>query len=399
MIGRTGLPSASFRVHAVGDLAPASALCARPTSGRAQRRPGRSRTLDVIAVEGIACTSPECPCLTFRNQSAALGLLKEPKGPDSIIFPLVAGTLAHCVIASARRNEATLTGLRLPGLAEHARIVLKLADAAAGGRSWERDRQALSTIVEFVMAGWDVFLEWVPDHYLPVIAAWTEPTAASLLDAARQWVERSKPRSLTELVLFSVDVANRLLAAEAELPILAKAMRPVRVEIAARLRAGGLTTWPRVLSASVRDWSPDTLASLLLDFASDAGGAFLAYDTTLEEERATWPRDRAPAADMVDVVQPEPASMRRERDDRFDGDAEVLLADAIAQIDRVEARTRAVEAKRLELADGYAGLQRKIEHLTNDLAVARQEVAGLRAELSAARRGQAPITAPALEDP
>jgi hypothetical protein len=337
-------------------------------------------------VEGIACTSPDCPCLTFRNQSAALGLFKEPKGPDSIIFPLVAGTLAHCTIASARRSEHLLTGVPLAGLADHARIVLKLAEAAdAGGRSWERDRQAFSTIVEFVMAGWEVFLEWVPDHYLPVTAEWKEPTAASRLEAARVWVERSKPRSLTELVLFSADVANRLLAQEAELPILAKAMRPMRVEIAARLRAERLTSWPRVLSASVRDWNPETLGKLLLDFASDAGGEFLAYDTTLEEERAAWHRDSAPAAAPGEPV-PEPRSMRRERDDRFEGDAEVLLTDAIAEIDRVEARTRASEAKRLELADGYAGLQRKIERLTIDLAAARQENLDLKAALIAARR-------------
>ena len=341
---------------------------------------------NVMAVEGIACTSPDCPCLTFRNQSAALGLFKEPKGPDSIIFPFVAGTLAHCAIASAQRSELLLTGVPLAGLAEHARIILRLADAAEGnGRSWERDRQALSTIVEFVMAGWEVFLEWVPDHYLPVIAGWKEPTAASLLEAAHKWVERSQPRSLTELVLFSADVANRLLAQEAELPILAKAMRPVRVEIAARLRAEGLTSWPRVLRASVRDWNPETLAKLLLDYAGDAGGAFLAYDTTLEEERAAWQRDTAAAADAVEQVE-EPASMRREHDDRFEGDADVLLADAIAEIDRVEARTRAVEAKRLELADGYAGLQRKVERLTTELTTARQEIAGLQAELTAARR-------------
>ena len=346
-----------------------------------------------MAVEGIACTSPDCPCLTFRNQSAALGLFKEPKGPDSIIFPLVAGTLAHCAIASARRSELLLTGVPLAGLADHARIILKLADAAAGeGRSWERDRQAFSTIVEFVMAGWEVFLEWVPDHYLPVTAQWKEPTAASLLEAARVWVERSQPRTLTELVLFSADVANRLLAQEAELPILAKAMRPVRVEIAARLRAEGLTSWPRVLSASVRDWNPETLGRLLLDFASDAGGEFLAYDTTLEEERASWQRDRAPAADAVEPAAAEPASMRRERDDRFEGDAEVLLADAIAEIDRVEARSRAVEAKQLELADGYAGLQRKIERLTSDLAAARQENLDLKAALTAARRERESIS-------
>ena len=383
---RRGLPSASFGVHADGDpVDPYESMLPWPTEWRQWRE--CTRTLNMMAVEGIACTSPDCPCLTFRNQSAALGLFKEPKGPDSIVFPLVAGTLAHCVLASARRGETLLTGLALTGLAEHARIILKLADAASSGRSWERDRQAFSTIVEFVMAGWEVFLGCVPDHYLPVIAEWKEPTATNLLAAARAWVERSQPRSLTELVLFSADVANRLLAEEAELPVLAKAMRPVRVELAARLHADGLTTWPRVLRASVRDWNPETLGNLLLDFASDAGGAFLAFDTTLAEERAAWKRDKAPPADAIESAPGESASsMRREREDGFEGDAEVLLADAIAEIDRVEARVRAVEAKRLELADGYAGLQRRIERLTNELTGARQEIAGLQTELSAARR-------------
>jgi hypothetical protein len=345
-------------------------------------------------VDGITCTTADCPCVPFRALSPALGsLINDQRGTDSIVYPLVAGTLARCVLVSAERHQVTLTGLSVPALAEHARLVAKLADAADDSPNWERDRDAFATIVNFVLGGWDLLLEWVPEYYVPIVAKWKEPTTAGLLKAARTWVDRKQSRRLTELVLLSADVANRLLSKKVELvPIMAKAMRPIRVELAARLRAAELTTWPRVLRASFDDWQTDTLEGLLFDYAG-VGTLPLNMDTMLEEEMA-WDDDEpddpgqpdaAPAVEPSHPSEPlEPNEPREKR--RLDADAEALLDDAIAQIDRAEARSRAIEAKRLELADRYASLQGRVDRLTNDLTSARQEIAGLQSELAAVRR-------------
>ncbi|MDF2776355.1 MAG: hypothetical protein K0S86_5857 [Geminicoccaceae bacterium] len=337
-------------------------------------------------MNGVTCTAADCPCTEFRNLGPAIEpLIADQRGTDSIVFPMVAGTLAQCVLVSARRQKVTLVGVRVATLVEHARLIIDLADAGDGPRSWGRDRDAFATVVSFVLAGWDVLLDWVPEHYVPLVAEWREPTTAALVKAARAWVDRTRTRTLTELVLFSADVANRLVPTTPDpLPIITKAMRPIRVEFAARLRANGLTTWPRVLHASVHDWQADALGNLLLDYAS-VGNMPLGVDTTLKEEMA-WEDDEAddvpppdaPAADMdADTV--------RAREP-LGANVEALLQDAIAHLDRAEARSRAIEAKRIELADRYASLQGRVDHLTTDLASARHEITGLRLELAAVLR-------------
>ena len=337
-------------------------------------------------MNGVTCTAAGCPCAEFRDRGPAIEpLIADQRGTDSIIFPMAAGTLAQCVLVSARRQEVTLTGVHVATLAEHARLILGLADAEDGPRNWERDRDAFATVVTFVLAGWGVLLDWVPEHYVPLVAEWREPTTAALGKAARAWVDRTRTRTLTELVLFSADVANRFVPTKPEvLPIMTKAMRPIRVELAARLRARDLTTWPRVLHASVQDWQAGALGNLLFDYAS-VGNMTFSVDATLEEERV-WRDDEsddvpppdAPAADMD-------ADDAREREP-LGADADALLQDAIAHLDRAEARSRAIETKRLELADRYASLQGRVDRLTTELASARHEITGLRSELAAVRR-------------
>jgi hypothetical protein len=336
-------------------------------------------------VNGVACTTAGCPCGEFRNLGPAVkSLIGDQRGADSIVFPLVAGTLAHCVLVSARRHPVTLTGARVASLVGHARLILTLADAAEAPGSWERDRDAFATVSSFVLAGWDVLLEWVPEHYVPVVAEWTEPTTAALIEAARAWVHRTQARTLTELVLFSAEVANRLVPTKPEaLPIMAKPMRPVRLELAARLRANNLDTWPRVLRASVHDWDAEALEQLLFDYAA-AGNLSADLDTTLKEEMAGHVDAPAHMADD-DTAPAGPDGAVREREP-LGADVEALLTDAIAHLDRAEARSRAIEAKRLELADRYAILHGRVERLTNDLASARHEITGLRSELAAVRR-------------
>ncbi len=333
----------------------------------------------------MTCTAADCPCAEFRELGPAVkSLVGNQRGTDSLVIPLVAGTLAHCVLVSARRHRVTLTGTSVASLAEHARLILKLADMADAPESWERDRDAFATVSNFVLAGWDALLEWVPEYYVPVVAEWKDPTTAGLIEAARAWVDRTQKRTLTELVLFSAEVANRLVPTKPEpLAIMAKPMRPIRVELAARLRGRKLDTWPRVLRASVHDWHTDALETLLFDYAT-AGNLPPSVDTTLQEERARHGGESVstveddPPAEVPDI---EP----REREP-LGADVEALLSDAIAHLDRAEARSRAIEAKRLELVDRYAILQGRIDRLTTDLASARHEITGLRSELAAVRR-------------
>jgi hypothetical protein len=222
----------------------------------------------------MTCTSETCRCQTAEAIGPAIGsLVNDQQHTDYIVFPLFAGTLARCVLASRPSPPPTATTpvdtLPDAGIFDHARLILKLADAATGTDSWERDRDAFTTIVQFVVVGWDFFMRCVPDHYVTLACGWDGASPTSLIRAAREWMKPGNERTLTELVLFTADVANRLAARRPELPLESKAVRPLRVEIAARLRARGLTTWPSILRATVDDWSPATLERLLLDYAAD----------------------------------------------------------------------------------------------------------------------------------
>jgi hypothetical protein len=195
-------------------------------------------------VDGTICTSDTCPCRTVGAPGPGIGsLVNDQQHTDYIVFPLFAGTLARCVLASRPSAQPTgptpVDALPDTGIFDHARLILKLADAATGTNGWERDRDAFTTIVQFVVISWDVFLRWVPEHYVPLACNWDRASPTSLIKAAREWMRPGSERMLTELVLFTADVANLLGTRNTRVPLESKAVRPLRVEIAARLRAGG----------------------------------------------------------------------------------------------------------------------------------------------------------------
>ena len=344
-------------------------------------------------MEGTTCTSDTCPCRTIGALGLAIGsLVNDQRHTDYIVFPLFAGTLARCVLAS--RPSAQLTGptpvdtLPDSGIFDHARLILKLANAATGTDGWERDRDAFTTIVQFVVISWDVFLSWVPEHYVPLACNWDRASPASLIKAAREWMRPGTERTLTELVLFTGDVANRLRTRKAELPLESKAVRPLRVEIAARLRAGGLTTWPRILHAAVEDWNPATLERLLGDYASDPLSVSRQALMSLGLDLSTFDDDD-PDSYLEDETFDEPPPSPPPPPPNVpspDARLEAMLTEAMAEIDRSEARRQAAESERLKLADRAAGLQGRIERLTTDLAASQAAVRELEVTAAALRR-------------
>jgi hypothetical protein len=336
-----------------------------------------------------ACTSETCPCRASGGLGLAIGpLINDQQHTDYIVFPLFAGTLARCVLASRRSTSpeplTPIDALLETGIVDHARLILQLAEASDAD-SWERDRDAFTTIVEFVATAWDVFVRWVPEHYVPTVCEWDGTSPTSLLKAAREWMRPKNERSLTELVLFTADAANRLAIRKPVLPLESKAVRALRVEIAARLRARGLTTWPRVLHASVADWDRASLERLLLDYASDPISVSRATLLTLgidpnsidDEFRAYLDDDSPNESEPL----PPPPNVEPP-----DARLEAMLTEALAEIDRSEARCREVEAERVRLADRIAGLLGRIERLTADYSASQAALREMEASAATLRR-------------
>jgi len=332
--------------------------------------PRDARRTQEEPVDGLTCTAPDCLCQSVRDLAPSIGpMSNDQQHTDYIVFPLLAGTLARCLVAThenVARHDAS-TEPAEPGIVSHARIILTLAHASAEGVNWERDRESIATIVSFVMAAWEVFALWVPLHYVPNVSGWDGATTAGLLGAARAWVDRAKPRSLTELVLFTVDIANRTGLRGRELPVSTRAMRPLRVELAARLRNSGLTTWPRVLEAVVNDWQTTTLEGLLLEYASTRTIITLGIPANVDDELED--RDSPAGATAGEASTPSAAPVGAGNETHAGADA--VLAEAFAAIDRSEAGRRAAEAERLRLADRCAGLQGHVERLEAELEASR----------------------------
>ena len=343
------------------------------------------------------CTSETCPCRTIGGPGPAIGsLVNDQQHTDYIVFPLFAGTLARCVLASCRsrspQHPTAIDALLDTGITDHARLILQLAESP-NDASWERDREAFTTIVHFVTIAWDVFMRWVPEHYVPAACEWDRVSPTSLLKAAREWMSPRHDRTLTELVLFTADVANRAMPRKPVLPVQSKAVRPLRVEIAARLRARGLTTWPRILHASAMDWSPATLERLLGDYAADPLSvsremlAALGVDVNAIDHGFEPFDDDDPFGPPFDEPEPSVSPVSPPPDAPSpDARLEAMLTDALAQIDRSEARCQAIEAERLKLADRVAGLHGRIERLTSDNASAQAALHEMEATVATLRR-------------
>jgi hypothetical protein len=343
------------------------------------------------AMDGITCTSETCPCRSVRDEGPAIGsLINRQQDTDAIVFPLFAGTLARCVLATRPSTPpSSIDALMGTGLVDHARIILTLAQRVSDADGWERDREAFATVVNFVLAAWEVFPRWVPSHYVPIACRWDGASPGSLIGAARDWMRPDRERTLTELVLFTADVANRVASNKPVLPLDAKAVRPLRVEIAARLRARGLTTWPRVLEAAVADWNIAALERLMLDFAFDPLAISRDVLVSLGVDVGTLDDafdDRMDDDELWDEPVPEPVATVPDAPPPRDAGLESMLTDALAEIDRGEARRQAVESERLKLADRCAGLQGRIERLTSDLSASRADTAEMEALVASLRR-------------
>jgi hypothetical protein len=308
------------------------------------------------------CDDPNCTCRSPELQWFTDQVLRrDATKTDYIVIPLVAGVLARCILADDSDDSIDPEGTAITR-----RSAARVLELAERGRTdpWQNDSHDYGVIATFVFCNWPSLLTWggISYHSTTLGVGFGGPSDQRFATAIKYLGAEPSP-SLTESVILAMITAVREGRNKAEMPLLGKGGRRLRVILADRIRRQGLATWPEILIAAVDDWTVPTLQRLALHNAM-AGDAAIHYAMEQMERAAEGPAAEAslpPAPPDEVAVSGEAAA------------AESLVNDAVTEIKRLRDQRAEAQRERDTIAQRDARLRSRMESLEEQLADEREQ--------------------------
>ena len=311
-------------------------------------------------------------------------LKRDAARTDYLVLPLAAGILARLVLALDLGQIADFVPIEAwPDIQKTARLIIERCAAEEEDALWTEDAARYGEVGDFALAAWPAFTVWTPLSYgSRKFGAQLSAAGPNYLDAAVRWLRANPGAPLLDMMLVAelgvVEVKTR----RGEHPFLSRAARAVRVELAKRLRADGLTSWPRIVRAAAGSWTLAAVERLGFDLAMTAHDLLETADKVVRIASAIEARFRE-----APVHAPPGLNADTAVDERQDGDEETLAALEV-EFRRLQTQNRILEEKavtlqheRNALANRHARAESRAVALTENLASAQHRVTDLEWQL------------------
>jgi hypothetical protein len=322
---------------------------------------------------------------------------REATKTDFIVMPVAAGVLTSCVLAA---TDAQLADHPLRDywttLRELAATVVASCEEGRENE-WNVDDTHHITLWGFIHIAWVALLVWSPlEFVLRVTGTKFGDPGTTKLRAAERWLREHPDCSFVEFLFVggvACDMAG--IRNSSELTFLSRSARPIRVELARRLREAGLTSWPEIVRTVRAQWNLEVVQRLTLDFSLSFGA-----DVGYEEDAPDAKPDRTEQALQVAKETATAANGLGEEVTAPDVPAHeqtiAMQARVIRELEehtqRLQESSERLDRERMLTAERHAGADSYAAALKRELADANATIALLETTVADLRRTNERLT-------
>ena len=309
-------------------------------------------------------------------------LQRDSTKTDYIVIPFAAGILARLVLAlETGQMDNEINRSEWPDIRARAQRMLDFCSEDQDSR-WADEVERYTEVFSLVTIAWETYGLWLPANYAEhKHGKQTSSRGPVHLENSIAWLRENPAAPLLDMMLVAqvgtVGAADR----RGNHPLLSRPSRPIRVELAKRIRAEGLTTWPQIIRMAVAAWTFESVERLGFDLAAVAHAALEFADKVVtvaisREEKAT----QEPPVPPLTPSEAEAAAAAARAAETIAAQT-VELRDVSTQNRILTQRLVAAEAQRDALANRDARAESRAVSLTHNLAVAQQRTDDLAQQL------------------